>query len=137
MVKEKQSLRDQMRAATLGSKNVFKSEILTHKGLKFEIRQPSIRGRQELRKRLIDQEGTFDVFDALVWMVILYTFVPGTNERVFDEEDYDTIVAHPTGGYMETFSLTAAEFMNMDPEDIAKNSDATENDSSSSSSPSE
>ncbi len=135
MAVKQQSLRDQLRAVTVGSKNVFKSKVLEHRGLKFEIRQPSIAGRKELRKKLIDEEGSFDVFDALVWMVILYTFVPGTNERVFDEEDYDTLVAQPTGGYMETFSLTASDFMSIDPETIAKNSEATENDSSSSSSP--
>jgi hypothetical protein len=42
------------------------------------------------------------------------TFVPGTNELVFCDEDYDALVSMPAGSVIDELSQTAAEFCNVE-----------------------
>ena len=72
--------RDVLRSATLGSKRVFAKEVIEFAGHQFEIRQPTIKQRSELRKKCtsISPNGVeFNMFDFLVWSVIYNTYVPG------------------------------------------------------------
>ena len=124
--------RDKLRAATIGKKPEFFSRKVQHDGHTFEIRQPSIRARKELRTRCtsIDEEGVkFDMFEFLVWAVIKNTYVPGTNELVFEDADYDTMLENPTGGFMDSFSEVAAEIVNVEISSRKKPSKQTESDS--------
>ena len=127
--------RDKLRKATLGAPSVFKSEIVTFNGAKFEIRQPTIKARSNLRSRCTTVKGPsdvdFDMFEFLVWSVIANTYVPGTDDLVFDEADYDALVQNPTGGFMDQFSEVAAELMNVEPDVKKKSSKKAQKDSSS------
>ena len=132
MTKQKQNIRDELRARTLGSKKVFKSKIIKHNGQKYELRQPTLAQRSELRKRVLDDEGNFDIFESLIWMVVFYTYVPDTDELVFEEADYDILRSFPSGSWVDEFSDAAASLININAKEIAKNLEETANDSGSS-----
>lgn len=128
------SKRDKLRNATLGVQPVFKSEFIEYNGQKYEMRQPTIKSRAELRDKCIksverhEPKGTnktensvdVNIFEFLVWSVIQNTFVPGTDERVFTEEDYDVLVSNPTGGFMDEFSEVASAIVNVKSEEVKK-----------------
>mgnify|MGYP003657580753 CR=1 FL=1 len=113
---------DKLRAATIGAKKNFKSETIEYNGVKFEIRQPSIRARAELTKQCTGSNGAIDMFKFLVWLVIELTYVPNTDKKVFTAEDYDTLVEQATGGFVDAFSEVAASLVNVDMEDKKKTS---------------
>ncbi len=122
MAKKTMSIRDELRAITVGSKKDFTSKTVKFKGKEFEIRQPSIKDRKNLRKYSVDENGDWDVLEALMWMVIFHTYVPGTNERVFEEQDYEELSSMPTGGFIDAFAEVAAKLLNVDAKALEKNS---------------
>ncbi len=132
MTKKKQSVRDELRARTLGSKKVFNKKIIKHNGRNYELRQPTLAQRAELRRKVLDYEGNFDVFESLIWMVVFYTYVPGTDELVFEEADYDILRSFPSGSWVDEFSDAASSLINIDISAITKNLEETASDSGSS-----
>lgn len=85
-----QTARDALRAALLSSK-VYKpkSVVIELFGQQVEVRQPPI---SEVMK---GQEGNPD--EQAARMIIKYCYVPGTDERVFEEGDIPTIMQWPFG----------------------------------------
>ena len=121
---QKKLTREALRKATLGTKRTVKKEIVKLNDLEFEIRQPTILERANLRKKCVtieDGREVINVFDFLVWSVIENTYVPETDERVFDAADYDTLMQNPSGGFMDKFGEIASNLMNVD-FDAKKNS---------------
>lgn len=108
------SLRDQIRAATVGSKTHFASKNVTWEGFEVEIRQPSYKSRKDLYKKCRDGEGNVDPTEFLVWSVIENTFVPGTDEKVFEKADYEGLISKPAGGFIDEFGAVAIEMFNPD-----------------------
>ena len=125
----KMSLRDQIRGNTLGQKKNFKTVPATVNGSEVELRQPTIKERSALRKRCmsVDEEGKpdLDVFEFLIWAVIGYTYVPGTDEKVFSEEDYEALIELPAGGWFDELSEKAADLTNVDAKKSDKDSSKT------------
>ena len=108
---------EKLRRLTLGAKRDFKSELVEYDGEKFEIRQPTIKARSELREKCttISDDGVqFDMFEFLVWAVIHNTYVPDTQYRVFEDTDYEALVQNPIGGFMDQFSEVAAKLVNVE-----------------------
>ena len=118
------SLRDQIRTATLGSGAKFKSEVVEYNGIEVEIRQPSVKVRTELFNKCMDENGRVKMTEFLVWAMIYNTFVPNTEELVFEEEDYDSLMARPAGGFLDKFGNKASELLNVE-DDIEKKSTAS------------
>ena len=87
-VKPERLTRDQIRAALIGKKHPPKREKVELFGVELELQQPTL--RSILQARDIDDEltRTADVF-------IHYAYVPGTNEKVFEEADRDVILNWP------------------------------------------
>ena len=115
------STRNQVRSALL-SKSEFRKEVVEYNGIKVEIRQPSVKGRQKiLRDATVD--GTIDSMEFLTRSVIENTYMVGTDERVFEDADYDVLVNKPTGGFLDKFGEKCAELMNtsIDIEEQVKN----------------
>lgn len=111
------STRDKIRAATLGKKKVFKSKEATlYDGTKVEIRQPTVGQRSEIRSKSMtvmpNAEMRADMMQFTLWMVILQSYVPGTDERVFEEADYDEIAAVPSGDWVDNLTAIALELSN-------------------------
>lgn len=106
-----------MRANTLGAKRDFKKEIVTIEGIEYEVRQPTLRERSDLRKRCSSISGEtmkFDIFEFLIWAVIGFTYVPNTDEKVFEETDYDALSDLPAGGWFDELSEVASKLTNVD-----------------------
>lgn len=121
------SARDKIRNATMGKTPEFKNVIKKYNGVDVEFRQPTIRSRNTLNticSKVNKEDGTVtvDVFEFLVWAVIQNTFVPGTNEKVYEASDYDSLVENPAGGFMDEFGAIAAELVNVDKAAIKKGS---------------
>ena len=111
---QKKSKRDELRAATIGAKKDFKKIKYKWNGQEFEFRQPTIGVRSRLRDRCMDERFGIDQIAFAVWSVIECTYVPGTEEKVFDESDYDTILEDPTGNFLDTFADELAPLMNVE-----------------------
>lgn len=119
------NVRDKLRQTAF--KRKFKSEIIKWEGVEYELRQPSIAGRNEIRK-YANVEDTAPISDFLVWCVIFFTYVPGTDVRVFDPADFDSLVASPAGGLVDMLSLKASAYLNVNMEETEKNSETTQKD---------
>ena len=115
------SKRDELRAKTLSDAPKFRHKIVEYKGERYEIRQPTVRARMEIVKRGVSGTGIVDGLVVMVWAVIYNTYVPGTDERVYDESDYDVLVARPAGGFIDSFGEVAADLMGTSTTDIKKN----------------
>lgn len=111
------SVRDKIRAASVGAKKNFRSELVTwgegEDAIEVEIRQPSVKERRQLMRAVTDETGEIDGQELLIWAVINQTYVPGTNEKVYDASDYDSLVSSPTGSYVDRFGQVALEVMNV------------------------
>lgn len=80
-----------------------KSEIVEYEGMELEVKQMRLRDRKLLFTKCRDKNGNIDGVDLLVWSVIRGTFYPGTNKRVFEDADYDTLL-NQTGGVVDALS---------------------------------
>ncbi len=128
--------KNQLRTALLGTAATFKSAIIKDAdGNEYEVKQPSIRGRSDIRKlsTSTDEKGeiTFEPFDFMLQAAIHCTFVPGTDDRVFCPEDFAALQALPAGGIIDELGQKASEFCNVagKPEDTKKPSSETASDS--------
>ena len=83
-----QLTRDQVRAQLIGKKHKPKSTLITLFGVEVELRQPTLAAILNAREEESEQKRTTDVF-------LNYAFVPGTDEKVFEEGDRDTILNWP------------------------------------------
>lgn len=126
------SNRDKLRAKTVGAKRVFKNEIVTIDGAEFEVRQLSIRARNAVFQKARSDSGDIMTLEWMVWLVIESVYVPGTDELVFEPEDYDTLVAQPPGSFIDKLTDIAMDLANVDEKKIEKNLEKTGGDSSSS-----
>ncbi len=130
------SLRDRLRAKTVGAKKKFPSEILEHDGEQYEIRQPSVANRAAIMKKARIQTGDVEQLDIAalqIWAIIKCTYVPETNERVFEDSDAQNFLDGPGGLFVDKFAAVAMRLMNVEAEGIEKNSEEITNDSSSTS----
>ena len=124
--------RDKLRSKTVGAKKVFKKIIVEWEGDKFEIRQPTVAMRAEITKKslegfnrdAIDGGSIVESIDPgrlQVYSVIYCTFVPGTDDLVFEEADFDMLRSQPSGGFMDLFAANATKLINEKPKLDAKN----------------
>lgn len=114
--------RDNLRSKTVGQKKGFETKNVEFDGEQFEIRQPSVKRRKEILNSVTDENGNVDGGDLVVWAAIYCTFVPGENEPVFDETDYEGFLEQPTGSFVDEFGQAALELMNVSGE--GKNSES-------------
>lgn len=121
-------LKNDLRQITVGADVEFKKEIVEWKGKEFEIREPSV----STRGKIIAKSGistirdnpegaSMDFSESQIYAVIYCTFVPGTDERVFDPKDAPMLRNQPAGSFVDKFSSVAMRMMNVDAEEEAKN----------------
>ena len=122
------SNRDTLRKATLGATREFRKEIVEWGGQRFELRQPTIKARATLQSKCMKIAGKdvqTDTLNFMVWSVIQNTYVPGTDDLVFEDGDFDSLVEDPTGGFLDAFFEVAAELTNIDVAGAKKHSPET------------
>jgi len=132
MAERKKSMRDILRAKTVGAKKQFKSEIIEWNGEKFEIREPSVRQRAKILQASGAQSldpNDIDLAKFQTLAVIYCTYIPGTNERVFEEGDLEALMEMPSGTFVDDFAQIAFKYLNVQPEVAAKNFAETKSDS--------
>jgi hypothetical protein len=85
--------RDVLRSKILGQKSL--SDIVElDDGVQIEIRQASV-------GQILDAMKTEDNKGRLLGILIDCCYVPGTDERVFDEADVESLASMPSGGYWQ------------------------------------
>jgi len=129
---EQQSQRDKIRAATLGKSKSLGSETVTVNGTQIELRQPTVKVRNDLLQAAKTEDGDVDFNDFLLRGVIQCAYVPGTNERVYEDADYETLAGQPTNSFVDECSEAVMRLMNVTPGAAEKNSEKTGNANSSS-----
>ena len=121
------SLRNQIRAATVGSKKVFNTELVMANGMQIECRQMSVKDRANLVADT-EVEGQSDRVDTETWQIfniIRNCFVPGTNDQIFEETDYEVLASQPCRNWVDTLSQALMRLNNIDVEELEKNSETT------------
>ena len=120
--------RDAIRASAFQSRKA-KSQIVNFEGVDYEVRAPSVRARARILERggvleEVDSKGkkakSKDVGALSIAAVIACTFVPGTDERVFDDGDFDSLLDAPVGSLVDALSTPAFDFLNTN-KDTEKN----------------
>jgi len=91
MAKAKKATRDEIRARIF-STDMFKREEIEAFGTTIEIRQTTLGRVLELQGKLEKDRTT-----AIGLSFLEFCYVPGTDERLFDEDDLDGILALPFG----------------------------------------
>lgn len=95
--------RDEIRAAILNIK--AQSKIITVAGVEVEMRQPTV-------EDIISGDST-DRKTTVVKMMVDYTYVPGTSEKVFSQEDTEVILALPFGADWNALNNAVNELTNL------------------------
>lgn len=82
--------RDQLRAELIGKKHKPERQTVVLFGQEVELQQPTLASILEARENADEKTRVADVF-------IKYAYVPGSEERVFEEGDRDVILNWPFG----------------------------------------
>ncbi len=82
--------RDELRAELIGKKHKPERVAVTLFGCELEMQQPTLASILDARDDADERTRTADVF-------INYAYVPGTDERVFEEGDREVILGWPFG----------------------------------------
>ena len=98
--------RDQLRSQIFSAAKPA-SKTFTFFGAEIELRQPTMGVIMEAQK--IEDRAR-----AAALMVVRYAYVPGTEEKVFDEADVDTILSMPFGKDLRTLNETITELTGVD-----------------------
>lgn len=110
-----------IRNALIGSKPEFKSEEVEVGGKKIEVRQLTVGDRNGLIEKCKGDNGV-DGLKLQVYAVIMTAHDPETGDKIFSPADYDTLVAQPSGGFVDTISNVAFRVLGISgEEDTEKN----------------
>ena len=123
MSSEAKNLRDQLRTGTLGSTKVFKSRLVEYNGIEIEIKEPSVAGWGAILSNAMKNEN-INFSEFLIWSVIYCAFVPGTDQRVYEEGDYTALKEQPKSGFVGEFAEIANDLIAVAPKQNLKNSEA-------------
>lgn len=100
--------RDELRAAIFHNSKP-NSTTLTFFGVEIELRQPPMKDVMEAQATAAENRAL-----AAAQMVVRYAYVPGTNERVFEDADIDAIMQMPFGADLANLNVKIAELTNVD-----------------------
>lgn len=102
--------RDEIRSRIFGAKP--KSEIIEDFfGTTLELRQPTL--QVALENRNTSEQ------DRVYLMLVDYSFVPGTNDKVFEEEDIDNLRTLPFGAEFQSLIGKVNSLLGIDPAEVA------------------
>jgi len=104
---EKKLDRKAIRAALLGKRHEPKSKIINIWGIDLELRQASL-------STMLDAQVSEDTKVNAVNMIIRYSYVPGTDELVFEDTDRDEILSWPFGEELQLLQDTVMELTGVD-----------------------
>lgn len=117
---EQRSTRDVIREKTIGSKRQLRSTRREVNGVEVDIRQPTVGERNEILDLIRDENGNLDQFELLVWGVIRLTYVPDTQERVFEDQDHDAFMQQPTNDWVDELGEAVLDVLNVEKDEQGK-----------------
>jgi len=82
------SQRDALRSKLLGNAPKAETKIVKLFGQDVELRQPTLAS-------ILEAQDTEDIKKRSVDMIVRYAYVPGTNERIFEDSDAAVILEWP------------------------------------------
>ena len=123
------SLKDKIRAATVGKPKTFKSEIVSFEGVNIEVRQLSLAARRDYMTasldKVTDSKGKetqqANLLKLQVNAVIASSYVPGEDTLIFDETDFNSIKDSVTGGYADAIWEAVQRLSNITTDEAKKN----------------
>lgn len=114
--------RDALRAAIFSAENKkAATRNIELFGQEVEIRQPTLGQIAKMSKVSAD-----DKVPPIIRIMIEYTYVPGTDERVFEVADTEALASLPSGKWLNDFNKAMEELSGVNVKDAEKNSDATD-----------
>jgi hypothetical protein len=118
----KKTAKNKIREATVGARKRYNSENVEFNGVNIEVRQLSIADRRDYLDKTIDtQNQQADMLKLQVYSIIASCYVPGTNEKIFDETDYSAIANSVTGGFADLCWEAIQRLSNFTVDDAKKN----------------
>lgn len=87
--------------ATVSARDAIRSKVLSGRPKKTIVKLDDgteIEVRQGRVGDMLDAISTEDPKKRIASLLILSCFVPGTDEKIFDDTDYDTLMNLPSGG---------------------------------------
>lgn len=110
--------RDEIRQTIFNStKAKPRSKIVQFMDAEIELRQPAMSVIMEMQQSEMETN--------LVSMLMQYCYVPGTEERLFDEIDYEALVKLPMNDDFQRLGVALTEMTGMDIKVASKNSEET------------
>jgi hypothetical protein len=97
--------KSKIRAATVGKKKYFRSKIVEVEGVSIEIREPNKIIKQQIVEKSQEptKKGSNDIpinfLDWKIWHIVECSFVPGTEDKIFDETDIPNLTGGPVGDF--------------------------------------
>ena len=87
------TVRDNIRSKILGEK--LNTQMVTlDDGVQIEVRQTTV-------GQMLDAVKEEDLRRRMIRLLIDSCFVPASNDKVFEEADFDVLVSLPAGGYYQ------------------------------------
>ena len=105
--------RDELRTKIFSTK-VLKTEMISLFGVGVEIRQPTLGD-------IIKMQGMEDRAQGIVYLLISYCFVPGTNDKIFEPADEKTLLGLPFDESFTSASLAITRMIGVDVEEEVGN----------------
>lgn len=107
------SLREEIRKQIFKSENTkAKRKKISFLNVDIEIRQPSVETILNMSNQTSAVDGTITK-NELINVIINNVFVPGTKDKVFEEADYDVLVAMPMSRDFSYLVETMTELTNI------------------------
>lgn len=123
MSEDTKSLRDSIRSKVFsGCKNFTREKVLVN-GMELEVKKPSVREAHDI-KRLLD---TKKMEEAVAHSIIMLTYVPGTEERVFEAGDLEMFTTSAFDAPWKPLEEAIAKVMQVDREALGNDSGPTVN----------
>ena len=99
--------RDDLRAKLLGQAPKPQIKTMSLFGQEIELRQPTLGA-------ILDAQGIDDDKIRTVTLIIEYAYVPGTDERIFEEADTNVILSWPFGEELVEIQVAIAGLTGVD-----------------------
>lgn len=129
------NLKNKLRAATLGKSRGFRKTLVEVAELGddgapliVEVREPNVSQHSRILSDAGLSGGDVSKLDHArmqVAAVIACSFVPGTDEKVFDETDRAALLELPAGGWLAQLAQAAIAYLSPDEGAASKNSEGT------------
>ena len=111
-VKPRVFTRDEIRSAIFAEKKLATKQVKFF-GMDIEIRQPVL-------ATVLAVQNNEDRQSAVIDTLVKYAYVPGTNDKVFEEADTDSLLKLPFGKDFLRVSTALTEITDVDFLDTAK-----------------